>query len=91
MPHGRPVRKAASPKPASAAGHLVASGDAEAERPASESFIVRIYRVDTGDGRKIAGLVEALDGSGEKESFVRIDELGAILKRRVMGNIRRSA
>lgn len=84
MPHGRTVRKAASPGPVNAAGHLVASGDIAAERPTSETFIVRIYRVDTQDGQKIAGLVEALDGSGEKEPFTRIDELGAILKRRVM-------
>ena len=28
----------------------------------SESFIIRIYRVDTGDCRKLPGLVEAMDG-----------------------------
>ncbi|MBN2123359.1 MAG: hypothetical protein JW821_03635 [Deltaproteobacteria bacterium] len=46
------------------------------------SFVVRVYRIDTRDQRKINGLVEALDGSGEHESFADVDELGAILKRR---------
>lgn len=28
----------------------------------SESFLIRVYRVDTEDYRKINGLVEAMDG-----------------------------
>jgi hypothetical protein len=45
-------------------------------------FIVRIYRTNTKDDRRITGLVEAMDGSGEREAFAGIDELGAILNRR---------
>jgi hypothetical protein len=53
------------------------------EHPTLESFIVRIYRVDTEDPWKIAGLVEATDGSGKREPFTDIEELGAILSRGV--------
>jgi hypothetical protein len=53
------------------------------ERPALDSFIVRIYRVDTEDSRKIAGLLEAMDGSGKREAFTDIDELCALLNRSV--------
>ena len=52
------------------------------EKSTSDSFIVRIYRIDTADPGKIKGLVEALDGSGEREPFARLDELGAVLNRR---------
>jgi hypothetical protein len=55
------------------------------ERPTLESFIVRIYRIDTEDPRKIAGLAEATDGSGKRESFTDLEELGAILGRRGRG------
>lgn len=44
-----------------------------------ESFIVRVYRVDRDDRRKIVGLVEATDGSDRQEAFADIDELGKIL------------
>ncbi len=47
-----------------------------------ESFIVRIYRIDTNDPGKITGLVEVLDGSGDREPFAALDELGALLNRR---------
>jgi hypothetical protein len=40
------------------------------ERPTLDRFIVRIYRVDMKKSGKIAGLVEATDGSGRRESFV---------------------
>ncbi len=50
------------------------------ERPAQSSFIVRIYRVDLEDHRKLTGLVEVVD-SGKRVSFNDIDELGAILNR----------
>ena len=50
----------------------------------SESFIIRIYRVDTQDPHRVNGLVEAMDGSGERESFDSIDELGGILNRRAL-------
>jgi hypothetical protein len=49
----------------------------------SDSFIVRIYRFDTEDQRKLTGLVETMDGSGERTPFTDIDELAAILNRGV--------
>jgi hypothetical protein len=55
------------------------------ERPTLESYIVRIYRVDTEDPRKIAGMVEPTDGSGKREPFTDLEELGAILGGRGKG------
>ena len=49
----------------------------------ANSFIVRIYRIDTEDQRKLTGLVEALDVSGERTPFTDIDELAAVLNRGV--------
>jgi hypothetical protein len=46
-----------------------------------DSFIVRIYRINTNDISKITGIIEALDGSGKRESFADLDELGMILTR----------
>lgn len=54
------------------------------EHATLESFIVRIYRVDSEDPGRIAGLVEAIDSSGKRESFADIGELGAILSRKSM-------
>ncbi len=51
------------------------------EQSTLQSFIVRIYRVETDDRRKISGLVEPLDGSGRREPFTDIEELGAALNR----------
>jgi len=51
------------------------------ELTTANSFIVRIYRIDTEDQRKLTGLVEALDGSGERTPFTDIDELAALLSR----------
>lgn len=48
----------------------------------AQSFIVRVYRGDTEDKRKITGLVEALDGSGRNELFHDADELAALLNGR---------
>ncbi|MBI5591016.1 MAG: hypothetical protein HY881_11095 [Deltaproteobacteria bacterium] len=45
----------------------------------ADSFIVRIYRMDTEDPKKLTGLVEALDGSGKRVPFTDIDELAAAL------------
>jgi hypothetical protein len=59
------------------------------ERTVSDSFIVRIYRFDTEDGRRITGLVEATDGTGERAPFTDIDELAAILNRFVTPRKRR--
>jgi hypothetical protein len=47
----------------------------------SNSFIVRVYRVDTDNPGNITGIVEALDGSGTQEPFTGADELAAILSR----------
>jgi hypothetical protein len=49
------------------------------ELSTANSFIVRIYRVDTDDPRKLTGLVEAMDGSGERAPFNHIDELALLL------------
>lgn len=51
------------------------------ERLTVDSFIVRIYRADTENRRKFTGMVEAMDGSGSREPFTDLDELGAILNR----------
>ncbi len=51
------------------------------EHSTSDSVIVRIYRFDSGDPRRLTGLVEAMDGSGRRESFADMDELAAILNR----------
>jgi hypothetical protein len=47
----------------------------------AQSFIVRIYRVDTEDRRKITGLAEALDGSGRQEPFRDADEPAGMLNK----------
>jgi hypothetical protein len=47
----------------------------------ADSFIIRIYRIDTEAPHKLTGLVEALDGSGERTPFTDIDELAAALNR----------
>lgn len=49
------------------------------EHTTRESFIVRIYRCDSEDARKVTGLVEATDGSGATAPFTNTDELCAIL------------
>jgi hypothetical protein len=49
------------------------------ELSTAESFIVRIYRIDTEDRKKLTGLVEAMDGSGERTPFNDIEELAAVL------------
>jgi len=49
------------------------------ELSTADSFIVRIYRLDTDDQKKLTGLVEAMDGSGERIPFTDIIELAAVL------------
>ena len=49
----------------------------------ADSFIVRIYRIDTEDQCKLTGLVETLDGSGERTPFTDANELAAVLNRSV--------
>ena len=51
------------------------------ELSTAESFIVRIYRIDTEDPKKLTGLVESMDGSGERKPFTNLDELAALLNR----------
>ena len=53
------------------------------EHLAADSFIVRVYRYDCDDPHKLTGLVEAMDGSGERTPFTDIDELAAVLNRGV--------
>ena len=55
------------------------------EYSTSDSFIIRIYRIDTDDRWKITGLVEAMDGSGIREPFADLDDLGVVLNRRSGG------
>lgn len=44
-----------------------------------DNYIVRIYRRDEEDLRKIAGIVEQV-GKEEKQAFHNLDELWTILK-----------
>jgi hypothetical protein len=48
----------------------------------AHSYIVCIYRTDPDDPKKLTGLVEALDGSGERTSFTDANELAAVLSSR---------
>jgi hypothetical protein len=50
-----------------------------AELSTRDSFIVRIYRYDPEDSRRVTGLVEALDGSGANEPFTDTGQLGDIV------------
>lgn len=56
----------------------------------AKSFVVRIYRADTEDRRKITGLVEVLDGSGRSEPFRNADELTALLNDRACASGKRA-
>lgn len=51
------------------------------ELTTANSYIVRVYRIDTEDPKKITGFVEALDGSAERVPFIDIDELAKVLNR----------
>jgi hypothetical protein len=46
-----------------------------------DSFIVRVYRIDPKDYRNMVGVVELVDGSGDREPFCSVDELSSILHR----------
>ena len=50
-----------------------------AEQTIMDSFVVRVYRYDTDDSRRLAGMIEATDGSGFAASFKDTDELVAVL------------
>lgn len=47
----------------------------------SDSYLVRIYRVDSEDPHRITGQVEALDGSGTRTPFTDCVELATLLSR----------
>jgi|WetSurMetagenome_2_1015567.scaffolds.fasta_scaffold1132666_2 hypothetical protein len=49
------------------------------ELSTANSFVVRVYRIDPEDPNKITGLVEAMDGNGERTPFTSSDELVAQL------------
>lgn len=49
------------------------------EQIKAESYVVRVYRCDPEDGRKVTGLVELMDGSGMRKPFTNLDELAAVL------------
>ena len=53
------------------------------ELTTANSYIVRIYRVDTVAPKKLLGLLETMDGSGERIPFANMDELAALLNRGV--------
>ncbi len=46
-----------------------------------QSFIVRFYRFDPAEQRQVAGVIEAVDGSGTATPFVGTDQLGVVLCR----------
>jgi hypothetical protein len=52
------------------------------EQSILESFIIRVYRIDTNDPERVTGILESIDGSGEPEPFVGLGELGLVLSRR---------
>lgn len=60
-------------------GTLYYSFRTMSKRLTSESFIIRVYRVDTENSHLINGLVQTMEGAGPGESFADIDELGEIL------------
>lgn len=60
------------------------------QRLTSESFIVRVYRVDTENSRQINGLVQTMEGAGPGESFADIDELGEILNNLLNQSIKKT-
>ncbi len=49
----------------------------------SESFIVRVYRIDPHDPQRLTGLIEALDGSGTQTPFTDIEGMVTVLRRRI--------
>ena len=55
------------------------------ELTTAESFIVRIYRFDTEDLKKLTGLVVKMDGSESRAPFTDLDELAAIFRRGISG------
>jgi len=52
-----------------------------AQLSTADSFIVRIYRIDTEEQKRLTGQVEPLDGSRERTPFTDVEELAAVLGR----------
>lgn len=50
------------------------------ELTTASSFVVRVYRVDTEDPQKLIGMIEAMDGSGERLPFNSVEDLAAVLR-----------
>lgn len=44
------------------------------------SFVVRVYRFDPAERRHVAGVIEAVDGSGTSTPFANTAELGEVLR-----------
>ena len=44
-----------------------------------QSFVVRIYRFDPAERRQVAGVIEAVDGSGTGRPFADTTQLGEVL------------
>jgi hypothetical protein len=59
------------------------------ELSTSESFIVRIYRIDTDDRRKLTGIVEMTNGTEERTPFIDAEELVSALHSSVSKRIGR--
>lgn len=47
----------------------------------TDSYLVRIYRVDSEDPHRLTGQVELLDGSGTRTPFTDCVELTTLLSR----------
>ncbi len=61
-------------------GDILSMSPMMTELTTANSFIVRIYRVDTENPHKLTGLVEAMDGSGVRAPFTNLDELAVLLR-----------
>lgn len=44
-----------------------------------DTYIIRVYRVDPEDCRRITGLIETIDGNGIRTPFDGLDELNEII------------
>ena len=51
----------------------------KANQPVVQSFVVRVYRFDPAERLQVAGVIEAIDGSGTSRPFADTTQLGEIL------------
>lgn len=49
------------------------------QKATSDSYLVRIYRIDSDDPQQLAGQLEALDGRSVCTPFTSLAELAALL------------